>query len=223
MELSLNAKKREVIGKKVSELRKNNLIPGVLYGKGLENRNISVGYLVFSRIFKDAGENTLIDLKIDDKDTFKVLVQEVKKDPLTSRFSHVDFRQIDMTKKIRVEVPIKFIGEAPAIKELGGTLVKSFDKIKIECLPQNLIHGMEIDISVLKTFDDAIKIGNIVVSEGVEILDDKLGTVATVEAPISEEELKALDQKPEEKVETIEKVEKEKSADAEDENKKEKV
>jgi len=117
-------------------------------------------------------------------------------------------------------VPIKFIGEAPAIKELGGTLIKSFDKIKIECLPKDLIHDVEIDIGVLKTFDDAIKIGDIVAPEGVEILDDKLGTVATVEAPISEEELKALDQKPEEKVEAIEKVEKEKPADAESEEKK---
>jgi large subunit ribosomal protein L25 len=210
MELILNAKKRDVIGKKVEELRKNSLIPAVLYGKGMENKNISVERLAFNRIFKEAGENTLIDLKVDDQDTFKVLIQEVQKNPLNNSFAHIDFRQIDLTQKIQVEVPIKFIGEAPAVKELGGTLVKSFDEIKIECLPKNLIHSVEVDISPLKTFEDAIHIKDINVPEGVDILNDKNATIATVEAPISEAELKALEEKPEEKIDLIEKVEEKK-------------
>lgn len=214
MELILNAKKRDVIGKKVEELRKDNLIPAVLYGKGMGNKNIMVERLAFNRVFKEAGENTLLDLKIDEQDTFKVLIQEVQKNPLTNSFAHIDFRQIDMSQKIQVEVSIKFIGEAPAIKELGGTLVKSFDEIKIECLPENLIHNVEVDISSLKTFEDAILIKDINVPEGVEILNDKNATIATVEAPISEAELKALEEKPEEKVDSIEKVEEKKEEEA---------
>ncbi|MFA5128794.1 MAG: 50S ribosomal protein L25 [Patescibacteria group bacterium] len=211
MTLSLNVKKREVTGRGVKNLRKQNFIPAVIYGKDVPSLNLVVEYLPFNKLYKEAGESTLIDLKIDEAAPVKVLVQEVQMDPRTGKFSHVDFRQIKMTEKLKVDALLKFIGEAPAVKELGGTFVHSMEKIEIECLPQDLVHEIEVDISGLKTFEDSIQIKDLKVSEGVKILDDMNATIATVEAPLTEEELKAeLETPVAEKVDEVEVVEKEK-------------
>lgn len=210
MTFNLNVKTRTVTGRGVKNLREQNLIPAVIYGKDVPSKNLIVEYLPFSRLYKEAGESTLIDLKIDEGAPVKVLVQDAQMDPITGKFAHVDFHQIKMTEKIKVEALLKFIGEAPAIKELGGTFVHSVDKIEIECLPQDLIHEIEVDISVLKTFEDRIHIKDLKIPDGVKILSDAGATVAAVEAPMTEEELKELEAKPEEKVEAVEVVEKEK-------------
>jgi large subunit ribosomal protein L25 len=211
MTFGLNVKKREVTGKGVKNLRKQNLIPAVIYGKDAPPQNLIVEYLPFSKLYKEAGESSLIDLKIDEKMPVKVLVQDVQTDPTTGKFSHIDFHQINMKEKITVEALLKFIGEAPIVKETGGTLIKSLDAVKIECLPQDLIHEIEVDISSLKTFEDAIHVKDLKVPSGVKILADMNATVATAEAPLTEEELKAeLETPAVEKVEEVEVLEKEK-------------
>ncbi len=211
MTLSLNVKKREVTGKGVKNLRKQNLIPAVIYGKDVPSQNLAVEYLPFNKLYREAGESTLIDLKVDDAAPVKVLVQEVQSDPLTGKFAHVDFRQIKMTEKLKVDALLKFINESPAVKELGGTFVHSMDKVEIECLPSDLVHEIEVDISGLKTFEDRIHIRDLKVSSGVKILSDMNATIAAVEAPLTEEELKAeLETPVVEKVEEVGVVEKEK-------------
>ncbi|MFZ5364428.1 MAG: 50S ribosomal protein L25 [Patescibacteria group bacterium] len=211
MTLSLNVKKREVTGRGVKNLRKQNLIPAVTYGKDVSPLNLVVEYLPFSKLYKEAGESTLVDLKIDEAEPVKVLIQEVQTDPRTNNFIHIDFRQIKMTEKIQVAVILKFIGDAPAVKELGGTFVCSMDEVEIECLPGDLVHEIEVDVSGLKTFEDSIQIKDLKVPSGVKILADMEATIATVEAPLTEEELKAeLETPVAEKVEEVQVVEKEK-------------
>jgi large subunit ribosomal protein L25 len=211
MTFSLNVKTRTVTGKGVKNLRKQNLIPAVIYGKDVAPKSLAVEYLSFSRLYREAGESTLIDLKIDEAAPVKVLIQEVQVDPLSDKFAHVDFRQVKMTEKIKAEALLKFINEAPAVKELGGTLVRSVDKIEIECLPQDLVHEIEVDISALKTFEDRIHLKDLKIPTSIKALADMNVTVATVEAPLSEEELKKeLETPVEEKVEEVGIVEKEK-------------
>jgi large subunit ribosomal protein L25 len=211
MTFSLNAKIRRVTGKGVKNLRKQNLVPAVIYGKDVKSENLSVDYLLFAKLYKEAGESTLVDLKIDEQAPVKVLIQEVQVEPMSGKFVHVDFRQVKMTEKIKAEALLKFINEAPAIKELGGTLIKSLDKIEIECLPQDLVHEIEVDISALKTFEDRIHIKDLKIPAGVKVLSDINVTVATAEAPLTEEELKAeLEMPIVEKVEEVGVVEKEK-------------
>lgn len=221
MTFSLNVKTRTATGRGVKNLRKQNLIPAVIYGKDVPSKNLVVEFLPFSRLYKEAGESTLIDLKIGEGAPVKVLVQDVQIDPVTGKFIHVDFRQVKMTEKIKAEALLKFIGEAPAVKELGGTLLKSLDKIEIECLPQDLVHEIEVDITSLKTFEDAIHVKDLKIPDSVKVLIDRDATVTTVEAPLTEEELKELEAKPEEKVEAVEVVEKEKKEEEAVEEKKE--
>lgn len=211
MTLNLEAQTRKIIGKKVKDLRRSGLIPAVVYGKDVKPQNLSVQATPFAKLYKEAGESTLIDLKVDSAAPVKVLIQEVQADPLTGSLSHVDFRQIKMTEKIKAEVLLKFIGEAPAIKELGGTLIKGIDKIEIECLPGDLVHEIEVDLSVLKTFEDRIHLKDLKIPAGIKVLSDINATVASAEAPLTEEQLKAELETPiEEKVDAVGVVEKEK-------------
>lgn len=216
MTMILNAQLREIIGKKVKKLREKNLIPAVLYGKDVEPQNLSVQYLPFQKIYNEAGESSLIDLAIGDRVPVKVLIHGVQKNPVSGKFIHVDFWQVKMTEKITAEIEVKFVGESPAVKELGGVLVKGLDTIKVECLPQDLIHEIEVDISPLKTFEDLIHVKDIKFPSGIEVLENPDEVVASVAPPRTEEELKELEGKPEEKIEEVEVVEKGKKEETEE-------
>ncbi len=200
---SLNAKIREQIGKKNEELRDNDMIPAVMYGQR-EPINLVLEYNPFLKIYDEAGESSLIDLTIGDDKSVKVLVKDVQYHPVTNKVMHVDFKEIDMTKKIHTYIPLEFTGTSAAIKEQGGILVKSIDELEVECLPEDLIGEIEVDLSSLATFDDVIKIKDIKVPDGLELYNEPEDVVATVSEPRSEEELKSLEETPEADVESVE-------------------
>ena len=216
MALVLNAQLRELTGKKVRTLRKQNLIPAVLYGKEIAPQNLVVEYLPFQKVYSESGESTLIDLKVQEKEPMKVLIHDVQIDPVTKKIIHVDFWKVRMTEKIEAEIVLKFVGEAEAVKGLGGVLVKNLDSLKVKCLPQDLVHEIEVDISPLKTFDDMIHIKDLKIPPEIEVLENPEEIVAVVTPPRSEEELKEIETKPEEKIEEIQVEEKGKEEEAEE-------
>jgi large subunit ribosomal protein L25 len=219
--IALKAEIREITGKKVEKLREGNLIPAVLYGHGIKPQNISVDYLDFDRVFGKAGESSLIELELGSRKS-NVLVHDIQTDPISGKFSHVDFFQVNMKEEVETEIPLEFIGESPAVKELGGVLVKSLDEIKVKCLPADLPEKFEVDISKLATFDDAIAVKDLKVFEKVEILVEPEAVIASVQEPRSQEELESLEAKVEEDVSKVEGVVKEAPAEgqpAETENK----
>ena len=219
--LKLNVTARTETGKALEALRQNDLIPAVVYGHDVDPVSLSVNYLDFSRAFKTAGESTLIELSLDGNKPVNVLIQDVATHPLTGRFMHVDFYQVNMKEEIETDVPLEFVGESAAVKALSGVLVRSLEEVKIKCLPSNLPHALEVDLAKLATFDDAIKVGDIVLPQGVELLDDAETIVATVAAPRTEAEMEALNEKVEMDVTKVEGVVKETPA-AEGEKKEEK-
>lgn len=194
MTISLQASKRD--GVKVADVRTNGRIPGVVYGGDRTGAtSFSVLYNEFEKVYNEAGESTLIDLNLEgESNPVKVIVKDVQYDPMKGTIMHVDLKQVKMGEEMEATVELNFIGEAPAVKELGGTLVKSLESVDIKCLPQHLIGEIEIDLSVLKTFDDSIKVGNLPVPSTVTILTDMDTMVATVSAPISEEEFKKMEE-----------------------------
>ncbi len=201
--LTLQASKRTITGKKVEELRKKGFVPAVLYGPDIENISISVPYSLFEKVYREAGESSLVNLIIDDGQAAKVLIQSIDSDPLSNRFVHADFFQVDMKEKLTIRIPIKFIGEPRAVKELGGILVKTVDEIEVRCLPDKLVSEIEVDVTSLATFEDAITMKDVVLPEGMELHQHVDDMVATVTQPISEEELKALEEKPIEDVSQV--------------------
>ena len=143
----LKASQRKIVGRRVKSLREKGFIPATVYGHGLKPRSIEVPYLAFEKVFKEAGESSLIDLVIDTEKPIKVLVYDLQLHPLTDRFQHIDFYQVKAGEKITLEIDLKFAGESRAVKELGGALVPQLTKIKVECLPEDLIHELEVDVS----------------------------------------------------------------------------
>ena len=195
--LTLSAQTRKETGKKVSQLRQQGKIPAVLYGHKIKPVNLAVDYLVFEKLFAIAGESTLIDLAIDDQKPVKVLVQDYQLDPESNRLIHIDFHQIRMDEKLHTEIGLKFIGEAPAVKELGGILVTNIDALEIECLPQDLVHEIEVDLSSLNNLEDSITVADLKIPKGITVLNVPDDMVVLIQPPRSEKELADLEAKPE--------------------------
>ncbi|MEI6288535.1 MAG: 50S ribosomal protein L25 [bacterium] len=188
MTIKLDAKTRTVSGKDVVALREQGKIPAVLYGHGFANQNLELDYNSFEKAFYEAGESTIIDLSIDGTSVAKTLIAEVQYEPVKHRFSHVDFHQVKMDEKINAMVAIKFIGESKAIKEDGGVLVHNLSELKINCLPDQLIHEIDVDISILKTFDDEITIKDLNLPKSVEVIGhEETEVLVKVMAPKKEE------------------------------------
>ncbi len=210
--LKLEAKTRVIKGKQVKQLRTVGQIPAVVYGHGIASQDISLDLRAFEKVLRQAGESSLIDLAVGDAAVVKVLVHDVQHDPLRSTIIHADLRQVNMKEKLEANVTLKFVGEAPAVKALGAILLRNMDTVTVRCLPQYLVHEIEVDLSNLKNLDDQITIGSLVLPEGMEFVNGPEEVIAIAQTPISEEELAALDTKSEGDVTAVKAANEEKKA-----------
>lgn len=210
--ISLTAKNREASPKVASTSRKQGRIPAIVYGHNVKNVTVDLDYVEFARAFREAGESSLISLTVDaEKEPRLVLVHDMQRDPVTDKVTHIDFLQPSLKEKVSVHVPLVVEGEAPAVKELGGTLVKNIGELEISALPQNLPHEIMVDISVLKTLEDRILAKDIKLPADVELEINPEEIVISVAA---QEDVDAeLAETIEENVEDVAKVEKEKKED----------
>jgi large subunit ribosomal protein L25 len=194
-EITINATKRAVSGKAVKSLRRDGKIPAVVYGHNVKTENLELSELDFMKAFRQAGESTIVTLSVEGQNT-PVLIHDVQNHYLTDKPVHVDFYAVNMNEKLKAHVQIHFIGESPAVKNLGGILVKNLNEVEVECLPVDLPSHLEVDISSLATFDDAIRVSDLKVSDKVQIHASPEELVVAVTPPRTEEELKGLDEKP---------------------------
>ncbi len=213
-DFKLEAKKRDGSATKT---RADGFVPGIVYGKGYDNAKIALEKVSFMRLFKEAGTSNLIDIEIDGDKGIKTLIHEIQHDPITSAVTHVDFFKVNMKEKIHADIPLKFIGDSPAVINLEGSLMTSRDSIEVECLPSDLVSELEVDISGLDDFEKNIKISDLKVPAGIEILDDSEAIIAHVEEPRSEEEMAELETEVVEDVSAIEVENKGEEAPAEGE------
>lgn len=218
--LELKSKKRILLGKKAKSLRREGVLPAVVYGGKDGSVPIELGLQEFFKVFKTAGETTLVKLFIGEK-AKNVLIHDISRDPITEEINHVDFYEVKMDEKITAKVPLIFIGDAPAVIDLDGVLVKAMQELEVRALPSNLPHQIEIDISQLRTFDDNILVKDIKLPKNVEILENLETSVAVVTPPRSEAEIEALKGEVEEKVGEV-KVEAEEKVKEREEEKEEK-
>ncbi len=187
MTIKLSARKRgEEKGRK---LRKNGMLPVILYGVKRESVPLSVDTKDFYKLYKEAGESTIISLEIEgEKKKPSVLIYDIQKDPLKGNIIHADLYEPDLKEKVEAEVPLVFVGESPAVKDMEGTLIKNTDSINVSALPQDLPHEIEIDVSKLKTFDDVICVKDLKLPPGVEVSYDPEWAIVLVTAPTNVEE-----------------------------------
>jgi len=138
---------------------KEGYIPAELYGKGIENIHVAVNQKEFTDVLKAAGESTIIDLvleKENKKEVHSVLIYEIQRHYLSHQPIHIDFYQVQKGQKIKAHIPIEFVGESPAVKNLGGVLVKNMDEVEVEALPQDLPRSFVVDITKLDAIDSKI-------------------------------------------------------------------
>lgn len=213
--LELKAETREIIGKKVKKLRQAGQIPAVLYGHGLKSLSLAVRAKEFNQIFNQTGETSLVTLMVGGE-KHNVLIHDFERNPLTSEIMHVDFYEVKMDEKLKAKVPLVFIGESPAVKSEGGILLHGLSEVEVEALPQDLPKEISADISLLNTFEDKVRIKDLVMPAGVKILTEPEIIVAFVAPPRSEKELAELEVKPleaPEEVKVVGEEEKEKLAE----------
>lgn len=187
----LHAIKRDDRGKRVKRLRSAGLLPAVLYGEGTPSLPLSIPYKDFQKLYQEVGESTLFTLFIGGT-PHTVLIYDIARDPLRGTPIHADFYAVKMDKAIRTKVPIVFLGEAPAVKNEGGILVKVLQEVEVEALPQNLPHELRLDLSSLTSFDSRLSVKDLLLPHGVKIIVDPEDIIVLLEAPRTEEEFAAL-------------------------------
>jgi len=167
------------LSEKPKSLRAEGFVLAEVYGGKEENQHLKIKIDDFKGIFKEAGENTVLELDIEGKKT-PVLIYDVDQDVLDETFRNVDFYRVDMTKKVEASIPLVFEGEATAVKQKNGILVCVLHEVEVESLPNNLPHEIKIDLSVLDEVGKNIHVNDIKLPEGVEMISDKEAVVATI-------------------------------------------
>ena len=191
-ELKLQAARRDESGKGAARrARAAGRVPAVLYGRGMDPVSLEVDRREFVTALKtDAGMNVLLDIEFDGTNTL-ALTRELQRDPVRGTLLHADFVKVDRTQAIEVEVPVHLVGEAQGTKE-GGALENPLFSVHVRTLPGNVPEAVEADVSAMN-IGDTLRVADLRVPADVEILNDPEAVVASIAAPITEEELEAME------------------------------
>lgn len=189
--LKLEANKRDILGKKTRFLRRQGITPAHLFGHGLESLALQCDTVKLQRLIAHAGRTRLISLGIEgDKEPRSVFIKEIQRDPRTGELLHVDLFQIRKAEKIRVDIPVVLVGEAPALKVKGNILTPGLTSLSIECLPDKLPPQIEVDLSPLEEVGQAIHVSDILLSPDITVFTDPEQMVVKVsEAKVEVEEV----------------------------------
>lgn len=184
----LPADVRKIIGRNVKKLRKEGKIPANVFGKKVKSLALTIDRIPFCKLFRKVGETTLVDLLVNgEKDPRPVLVTDIQRDPVSDQIIHVDFHQVDLTQKVTADIPVRIVGEAPAVKDKGAVLVLVLSSIHVEALPTDLPDHFEADVSGLVEFGESIHVKDLKVDrEKVKLIVSDDETVATIQQPKEE-------------------------------------
>jgi large subunit ribosomal protein L25 len=186
------AEPREILGKQVNALRRQGLVPAVVYGHGRKSQAIQIDARTFDELRRTTARNSLVDLKIGGGRAVPVLLQGVHEHPVKRHPIHVDFFVVKMTEELHVDVPVNYVGESHAVDKMGGTLLHLREHVSVSALPADLPHALDLDITPLQDFDAVLHVRDLVVPSGVTMLTDADEPLARVQQPRSQEEFAAI-------------------------------
>ncbi len=171
--LALPVSKRDILGKKTRFLRHQGITPTHLFGHGLESVSLQCDTARLQRIIAQAGTTRLIALEIEgDKQPRSVFIREIQRNVCTGELLHVDFYQVRRGERIKADVPIVLVGEAPALKEKGRSLIHGITTLSVECLPDRLPPQIEVDLSPLDEVEQALYVTDIALSPDITVITD---------------------------------------------------
>ncbi len=190
MDLELTLDAREALGKANKRLRRDGLVPGVVYGKGHDSLPVQVDVKTFETLYRSAGKTAVIKFKLPGASrATSGMIKSVQRNPLSGRPIHVDYYLVNLRQEMEVDVPLTFSGEAPAVEATGGTLLHNLSTIHVKALPNDIPQEIVVDVSVLKSLDVAIHVADLNLNRDlVTVLTDGETLVATVVPPRVEEE-----------------------------------
>ena len=177
----LKVKIKDNLKKNNNQLREQGWLPAVVYGRGFKNKVIAVRYSDFEKIYRQTDGTSLFDLVIEEEEPIKVIIADVQNDALSGKIVHIDFHQVRMDEKINTGIELEFINESPAVKNLGGILVKALDIIEVSCLPSDLISKIQVDLAQLIAIDSVIRVKDLALPNGLEVHTEPETVVALVE------------------------------------------
>lgn len=184
----MKAEKRTVIGSKVKKLRREGIVPANLFGKGIDSQAIQINAVEFNRLYKEAGETSLVWVKVEGEEKERpTLVTSVHFNPVTGNKLHVDFHQVNLKEKVTANVPVELIGESELVNTNAAVLSQSLNEIEVEALPTDIPENISFDISQLKEIGDQLKVSDAKVGAGVEIQTDPEQIVVSLQEPMKEE------------------------------------
>jgi large subunit ribosomal protein L25 len=165
MNIVLEAQSREK-----KEKLSPDFLPAIIYGNGQNSQSLKIKRADLEKTVKMAGESNLINLKVENVSK-NVLIKEVQRNGLSGKMNHVDFLEVNMKNKITTEIPVHLIGESKAVREMSGSLIKDLDSLEVECLPEDLVDHIDVDISALKEFHDNISTNDLSLPKGIKLVN----------------------------------------------------
>lgn len=189
--LTLKATTRDTLGKKTRFLRRQGVTPSHLFGHKIKSLALQCNTTELQRIIAQAGTTSLLNLEIDaEKRPRNVLIREIQRDVISRQLLHVDFYQVEKTEKIKAEIPIVLVGEAPALKMKGRLLMHPLSILSIECLPDKLPREISVDLSNLEEVDQVIYVKDLNLGADITVNNDPNELIAK----ISEKAISRLDE-----------------------------
>jgi large subunit ribosomal protein L25 len=182
----LKVEKRTLAGRKVKQLRRQGIIPANIFGKKIDSVNIQVGEKEFKKIFDEVGETGIVEVTVGDQ-KYTSLISGYAKDFMSNKILHVDFHHVSLKEKVTATIPVHIVGEAPAVKELGGVVNQTIHEVEVEALPTDLPEAIEIDISHLAAIGDVVVIKDMKIDAAVEVKVDPEMVVVSIAEPAKEE------------------------------------
>lgn len=171
--IEMETARREIFGKDVRFLRRQGVIPVNLFGHGIESIALQCDTGILTQTLSKAGQTRIINIKIgNEREKHSVFVRGVQREPLRGRLLHVDFLQVSMTERIKMEVPLILVGEAPILKSRDYMIAQEMNTLAVECLPGDTPESLELDVSSLAELEQVLRIRDIKVGENVTVQDD---------------------------------------------------
>ncbi|HET9877777.1 MAG TPA: 50S ribosomal protein L25 [Candidatus Limnocylindria bacterium] len=190
MELELALDAREAQGKANKRLRREGFVPGVVFGKGEGSTSVQLDAKTFETLYRAAGRTSIVKLTLPGERAAKsAFIKSVQRHPVSGQALHVDFYVVNLTQEMESEIPLVFVGEAPAVEETGGTLLTSLNAIRVKALPSDIPHQVDVNVATLVSLDVAIHVRDLSLNrDAVTVLTDADELVAKVMPPRIEEE-----------------------------------
>jgi large subunit ribosomal protein L25 len=182
-QVELKIAPREVMGKATRHLRKAGIIPGNIFGHKEPSVAVQLDAVAFEQLHRKQGTRNIVRLRLPDATTQTVLIRRVQRDAITGHVLHVDFSRVNLSETIEVKIPLHFVGESYAVKNLNGVLLHLVEALEVECRASSMVEALEVDISLLAEIDSVLHAKDVKLPNHYKLITDPEEPIVKVAAP----------------------------------------